>query len=220
MAEAVRQSYDVDAPAPSGTWEEPGGAAAAAPQLSPRPPVPPSRERPHGASVRPKTYAARVKLPLLPLASVRLSGDHAPDTARADADDAVTAADVRTADAAPRSESELADARAEQQRRWGIVRSVVLDTPRAQSIAVAIAARNAADAAPHKGGSRARFAAAVAMLSDYGSGTPMKSVLMRFRAAKMAYIRKRLTGEWFKYDVEQKQYLCVRGGRRLCCGAR
>jgi hypothetical protein len=115
----------------------------------------------------------------------------------------------------------------EQQRRWGIVRSVVLDTPRAQSIAAAVVARNTAangggaDGAKHAhsgadagsggggggaGDLQSAARAASVLVSDYGSGTPMRSLLLNFRSAKAAYIRKRLGGRWFKYDVAQKQH--------------
>jgi hypothetical protein len=117
-----------------------------------------------------------------------------------------------------------AGALTEQQRRWGIVRSVVLDTPRAHSIAAAVVARNVAsadackqhtgaDAASGGAGGAAELKqaarAASVLVSDFGSGTPMRSILLNFRSAKAAYIRKRLGGRWFKYDVAQKQYAYI-----------
>ena len=181
-----------------------------------RPQPPPSRERPRGAAARPTSYALRLKLPVLSSARVACESDD--DGSGSDCGGAVRVDEVvRQSDVAPLPrQASTAAARAsssqeEQERRWNIVRGVVLDTPRAKSVAAAAARRGAA--ADAKAGGQAR--PATPLVSDYGSGTPLRSVLLKFRAAKMDYIRKRLGGEWFIYDQEQKRHACVTFSLRL-----
>ena len=176
-----------------------------------RPQPPPSRERPRGAAARPTSYALRLKLPPLPLGNARVSCASDADDDGSDAGRAVTVDDVtRQSGAAPLPRQgsvagpRTSSAHEDQERRWNIVRAVVLDTPRAKSIAASVARRGSA--ADGKGGAARP---ATPLVSDYGSGTPLRSVLLKFRAAKMAYIRKRLGGEWFIYDQEQKRHVCV-----------
>ena len=182
-----------------------------------RPQPPPSRERPRGAAARPTSYALRLKLPLLPLGKSRVSCASDDDDDGSDCGGAVTVDDVtRQFDGAPlprqgsMAEPRASSAQEEQERRWNIVRAVVLDTPRAKSIAASVARRGSA--ADGKAGAARPT---TPLVSDYGSGTPMRSVLLKFKAAKMAYIRKRLGGEWFIYDQEQKRHVCV--ARRVPC---
>ena len=187
------------------------------------PQPPPSRERPRGAAARPTSYALRLKLPPLPLGKARVScaSDDDDDDGGSDSGRAVTVDDVtRQSDVAPLPRQgsvagrRASSAQEDQERRWNIVRAVVLDTPRAKSIAASVAHRgSAADA---KGGAARP---ATPLVSDYGSGTPLRSVLLKFRAAKKAYIRKRLGGEWFIYDQEQKRHMCVARRDALRCAA-
>jgi hypothetical protein len=184
-----------------------------------RPQPPPSRERPRGSAARPTSYALRLKLPLV---SSRVGcasddeGDEGSDCGGSVCVDDVT---LRTSDVAPlpprpgsAAQPRVSTAQEEQDRRWNIVRAVVLDTPRAQSIAAAAVARRGS-VTDGKGG--AAGGPPTPLVSDFGSGTPLRSVLLRFRAAKMAYIRKRLGGEWFIYDQEQKRHACVHTHRFL-----
>jgi len=178
-----------------------------------RPQPPPSRERPRGAAARPTSYALRLKLPPLPLGKARVScaSDDEDGGGSDDCGRAVTVDDVtRQSEVAPLPRQgsvagpRASSAQEEQERRWNIVRAVVLDTPRAKSIAASVARRGSA--ADVKGGTARPT---TPLVSDYGSGTPLRSVLLKFRAAKMTYIRKRLGGEWFIYDQEQKRHVCV-----------
>ena len=42
-------------------------------------------------------------------------------------------------------------------------------------------------------------------VAEPGSGNPLRALLLSWRSAQKTYIRKRLQGTWFRYDVEQKQ---------------
>jgi hypothetical protein len=98
---------------------------------------------------------------------------------------------------------------AEQQRRWAVVRSVVLSTPRAESMAAAQAASDgmtdygAAPAASQPMGNV--VVSNISGVAEPGSGNPLRALLLNWRSAQKTYIRKRLQGTWFRYDVEQKQ---------------
>ena len=99
---------------------------------------------------------------------------------------------------------------AEQQRRWAVVRSVVLSTPRAESMAQAAAAASegVADYSVPEPVVQAAGHVVVSNLSgvaEPGAGNPLRALLLNWRSAQKAYIRKRLQGQWFRYDVEQRQ---------------
>ena len=93
---------------------------------------------------------------------------------------------------------------AEPQRRWNVIRSVVL--PGADPV-TGTAGFPPGFTQPGAGDvttmDPSSFPGGDA--GDPGSGTPLRALLLNWRSAQRAYIRKRLRGEWFRYDVERKQ---------------
>jgi len=183
--------------------------ASPAPPQPPRPPPPPPSGR--APPRRPPGYALRLKLPGLAHGGARVSAcrfdcEEPPPPPPPEAHRPGTAGSLSGCGEAWGGGSR------EQARRWGVVRSVVLSTPRAESIAAAAALRasGGCDYAPGAASAGGPACATpprgnVSSLVEPGSGNLLRQLLLSWRSANVSYIRKRLQGTWFRYDVERRQ---------------